>query len=420
MIRRNEVVIRGDMITEDHMSDHLFLLVGGNPLPNYVAARLLRKEKGYVSLVYTEGEKGTEKYARSLSKLLKIPWGCCVGIIDESDAFQVHKRIKPIVPLDRTISVGLHYTGGTKVMAIHAYETIKRLRPDAICSYLDPRQLALRVEILDNNAEPKTYKLNTSAMRAAIKTPFITLLELYSISLHPTDRPRHRPVLANVGRIILASFNSDNDQDIKARRKPWYDWKKRFKATHSFEDCPYAEVRGALAALHINTAHDLMLFYNTSIRDEYDEWTITNAIDWIEKTVWFEDIVLDAVTSIKEEVDFSEVLLGVQTDPIGKYFEIDVVAMRGYQAYVFSCTTDYHDGPCKEKLFEVALRATQLGGDEARFALVCCHRNKQKIKKEIGDLLTPDKFEVFDRQDLGDLSRRVRAWVERVDREVTV
>jgi hypothetical protein len=39
--------------------------------------------------------------------------------------------------------------------------------------------------------------------------------------------------------------------------------------------------------------------------------------------------------------------------------------------YVLSCTTDSKKARCKSKLFEVAMRARQMGGDLARSALVC-------------------------------------------------
>lgn len=40
-------------IPDDLKSQHLFVLVGGNPLPNSVAIRLLRRENGHVYLVHT-------------------------------------------------------------------------------------------------------------------------------------------------------------------------------------------------------------------------------------------------------------------------------------------------------------------------------------------------------------------------------
>jgi len=51
--------------------------------------------------------------------------------------------------------------------------------------------------------------------------------------------------------------------------------------------------------------------------------------------------------------------------------EVDVAVVRGHRSYFVSCTTDTGKPICKSKLFEVAVRSRQLGGDLARAALVC-------------------------------------------------
>ncbi len=53
-------------------------------------------------------------------------------------------------------------------------------------------------------------------------------------------------------------------------------------------------------------------------------------------------------------------------------FEIDVALIRGHRLYVVSRTTEHEKKAlCKSKVFEVAMRARQMGGDLARSALVC-------------------------------------------------
>jgi len=51
--------------------------------------------------------------------------------------------------------------------------------------------------------------------------------------------------------------------------------------------------------------------------------------------------------------------------------EVDVAVVRGHRSYFISCTTDATKPVCKSKLFEIAVRSRQLGGDLARAALVC-------------------------------------------------
>lgn len=82
-----------------------------------------------------------------------------------------------------------------------------------------------------------------------------------------------------------------------------------------------------------------------------------------------------------------------------KEFELDVVAILGYQIVVVSCTlnkgqyrqhtqsTNQKKSMSKEKGMEVILRARQLGGDEAQAIVLCKdHPNDaQRVEKELHD-----------------------------------
>jgi hypothetical protein len=70
----------------------------------------------------------------------------------------------------------------------------------------------------------------------------------------------------------------------------------------------------------------------------------------------------------------------------GREFEADVLVIRGHRLYVISCTSAAEVGLCKEKLYEVALRARQLGGDLTRFAFVCL-LNKDDKNNDWSDVL---------------------------------
>jgi hypothetical protein len=92
----------------------------------------------------------------------------------------------------------------------------------------------------------------------------------------------------------------------------------------------------------------------------------------------------------------------------GRAFEIDVALVHGHRLYVISCTTDNKLGLCKSKLFEVAMRSRQLGGDLARSALVCLIDGQDNQGKYIdqlrGDVASvweaPNRPEVFGLADL--------------------
>ena len=70
-----------------------------------------------------------------------------------------------------------------------------------------------------------------------------------------------------------------------------------------------------------------------------------------------------------------------------KHFELDVVAVLGYQIVVVSCTVDRCHERIKQKGMEAIIRARQLGGDEARAIVLCGGHPKgvPHIQAELAD-----------------------------------
>jgi len=98
-------------------------------------------------------------------------------------------------------------------------------------------------------------------------------------------------------------------------------------------------------------------------------------------------------------------------------FQFDVAFTRGYQLFAISCTTTNNRPLCKSKLFEAYLRARQMGGDEARVALVCCSDDPDSLKAEISGTLPNKKIEVFGREHLEDLATEITKWIGQNDKE---
>ena len=129
--------------------DRLFLLVGANPLPNYVAADLLAKDGATIYLLHSGGAHGTSCVAERLECAIKrkrpqlnpIRWE-----VHEANSAQIQRKFGEILSaIGQQHSVGLNYTGGTKAMAVHAYQAVKSL-PNAVLSYLDARTLSLMID----------------------------------------------------------------------------------------------------------------------------------------------------------------------------------------------------------------------------------------------------------------------------------
>ena len=113
----------------------------------------------------------------------------------------------------------------------------------------------------------------------------------------------------------------------------------------------------------------------------------------------------------------SEIVVGVNAfrGEAHANLEVDVAAVRGHRSYFISCTTDTTKPVCKSKLFEVAVRSRQLGGDLARAALVCLADDKTVValQQDIDDLWgATNTTRVFGLSDL-------RAWSDCDDRPNT-
>jgi len=92
----------------------------------------------------------------------------------------------------------------------------------------------------------------------------------------------------------------------------------------------------------------------------------------------------------------SEVTIGMNcVRENGRHFEIDVAVVRGHRLYVISCTQSARLADCKGKLFEVSMRARQLGGDLARSAVVCLLNGSDK-KGPYVDQLRHDIEDIWD------------------------
>src|SRR5208337_139448 len=99
--------------------DSLILLVGSNPLPNYLAAMALKPSK--IHLVHTNE---TKRPKDRLHVALSADLGSSVTV--DGDAFvddpfsasAVSDKIRDLIA--KCNAAHLHYTGGTKVLSAHA------------------------------------------------------------------------------------------------------------------------------------------------------------------------------------------------------------------------------------------------------------------------------------------------------------
>jgi len=111
----------------------------------------------------------------------------------------------------------------------------------------------------------------------------------------------------------------------------------------------------------------------TRLGDVYAQWGFKRAVDlgrWLDGK-WLEHHALDCIQQQAAGTRVHDWGLNPEPGKSGPNFEADVLAVRGYQLFLISCYAGDDKGKSKQHLFEVFFRAQQLGGEEARAALLC-------------------------------------------------
>jgi hypothetical protein len=403
--------------------DHLFLLVGENPLPNYIAARTLLKDNGTVYLVFTNH---TTKQKGFLLEALNQYNIKCEGIDlanYESNSYHIrntlHKRIKSLPPG----IIGLNYTGGTKAMAVHAYKAIEEFAQefnrDVRFSYLDPRKLKMCID--QPNNKPLEFHV---PLHLSLKEIF----NLHDNKWRDDKPPQSKPVLKDAAA-KFAEFH----ENIQLA-KEWRDWcddqlhslKYRgfWKSEDELKSISSISLQGLSKTIKNIISQELGVFNENIKLPEVKKKgfsNLTQICEWLDG-IWLESYVLAKVQEIQNEFGIKESMMSFHIkDPQSRKerdrFEFDVAFIKGYQLFAISCTTSMNKKLCKEKLFEAHLRARQLGGDEARVALVCFSDRPEWIKDDMRFAIDDRKIEVFGIDDIENLADGIADWIESNNRE---
>jgi len=401
-----------DLIPEKLMkyqTDHLFLLIGTNPLPNYVAAKLLCPT-GKVHLLCS---RETQEVAQRVKDRLG-DFAVVRPILEECEPSQIYQKISEIIreiPDDQTI--GLHYTGGTKAMAVHAHRAAQAVGREVWCSYLDARKLRL---IVDGGMPDGRDDFIAVGRSVILTVP--DMAKLHNISF---KKYRSWPHLLEVSRKIHEDFESVGE---------WHKWaEENLKKTddsgkirvinpteirntpapcEKFPDIGriFSDI-GALQGCHLDgwAAAAGYLQNKEGLKD---------FVEWLSGGYWLESIVLQVLKDIQEPCHLDDCGMGYKADQ--SKFEFDVAATRGYQLFAISCTTDSSTELCKSKLFEAYTRAKQIGGEEARIALVSYHPDTQmllsRFKSE--NYFAEGSVVVFGKSHIAKLRECLQLWIDRV------
>ena len=411
---------------EQYQVDHLLLLVGSNPVPNAVAGKLLVKPGGTITLICSEdslivAQRLKSWLARDGIKL-REPNDSKVDPTDPTSIFTIVGKA-----LDKTpdVSVGLNYTGGTKAMSVHAYRTVeqwckeKNVQPKF--SYLDARTLTMVFDPEDPQSGSNSQNVSVSNQ---VELKLSEIMELQGWQINWEKEYVQTPLFPKTAA-ALARLYAGGDK----KTRHWLDWLKYLESSIKK---PKGDGQQALSQEEINV---LQLPWVTSTEGsqlrqvvdtlkselglvDYFAFSKLSGImgagefvEWL-KDKWLEHHVLDIV---KNQPDLHDCVLSLRTDAVE--FEVDVVGLKGYQLFAFSCTTSSSKSTLKQKLFEATTRARQLGGDEACAALVCLYDDASKLQKEVRDIFGEnngsERIKVLGREHLANLSDEIAGWIKR-------
>lgn len=398
--------------------DHLVLLVGRNPLPNAVAGVLLTKSGGRISLIYS---KGTAGIRGKLQKYLDDR-GFHANEDHEVDAAKSPSIIKGVLKCLKASdeTVGLHYTGGTKAMSVHAFRALetwaKENNKHPVFSYLDSRTLQVRI---DPNAPKGGGNQVPISVGLEIEIEVEELIRLHGWTLRTT--PLREPILPKTAEELanVCSKNSsleawrcwksaviDNDDKKYMLQKKWHGSTSNVALS---DDASLSDLWQTLLT-GIGQSGSSVLDMDKAIKDGHFR-KIKHFCGWLDGK-WLEHHLLKTLKDLTPSLKLHSCMQNVV--PAEVEFDLDVVAMRGYQLFGFSCSTD-GDGAkarLKMKLFEVYVRATQLGGDEARVALICTSGDPASIETEMQRSFNDEgRIKVFVQEHLANLSGEIEEWI---------
>jgi len=360
--------------------ENLVLLIGTNPLPNYIVAKYFSDKNSNLKnifLIYSSGNKfqsSTKEFVENIKSVLE-----CNGLrsdikihfipIDDIEKKQnIYNCINNYLNTNPVSGkVHLNYTGGTKVMGIHSYEFFKEKFNERVeYSYLSPKIFKIINDDGNNESED---------LRKEVKSELKNILELHGFKrINDENKIIFRDALNKFEKLI--------DKDILINY---------FK---SYERKNFINDKNKLISTGITLTKkfkhkkivDELLIINNLLPDDFKifdkEGSLIEKLPLdinIKKTVeffdgfWLEDYVETVLSDLNSNKNFKIYKNWEIKKPDWKNdskFELDLLIMNGYQLFGISCTTNSKRAECKRKGFEIFMRTRQIGGDESKSILI--------------------------------------------------
>lgn len=402
-------------------------LIGSNPIPAYIGIKYLQKvdredrEKSIVPVpdkimfIYSNGTKDFYESVKKELELSEEQIIDCNLYDDQVDGHLIIERIKEkledVKNQSKINSITLNNTGGTKPMAVYSTECIKEFsnqnKIKALEFYINPNSNKICINSSKNEIkiEERIIPLNKSLIEELDDIKLETILNLHKMELVKQDVYDEKRIfnnyidLQNFVEFVTSNYEdyaifSDlfvfNDSYRKERfHKKLEEYIKeltkgefnlfigdpekstKFKGIVDFYKESFDKEGYVLENLNIN--------FNEKIQKKDDAKKTFKFLSG----VWLEHYLYETILKIYGEK--CKVYLSVEAQKEGRKCEIDIIVMKSYKMYIFSCTTSNIPGMCKQKAFEALYRAEQLGGEHSKVILVNMLDNKSlnSVRKDM-------------------------------------
>lgn len=416
-------------IPQKYLSDHLFLLIGTNPLPNLVAAKLLLKPQGQLYLVHSSA---TQPIAQRLARYwveVEQQQQPVFVIVDEADGADIRRQLQEALRSIKDGHIGLNYTGGTKMMSVHACRVALiddqglRKRPFTL-SYLNARTNTMYIE--HGNDQPFVSGSLLYEVKPLLKD-IVKLHDEKDYWIDPSIKDQVQTNLLQLAHALMEAHRSAEGvqawrvwcKDIlrkRTRTKNINRWDKKTLLNTVLLDLPEDEVLKDVAV----AMKEMFVFQDGALRLGLSSHKVglkepEDLCQWFDGA-WLEEYVFNCIKQVQQQLPeghVHDVGMGITTksEQNETKYEVDISAMQGYQLYAISCTTDDEVGMCKLKLFEAYIRARNMAGDEAFVALVCMVDKPEKLEQQVvRSWDVAGKVRVFGLPQLANLTEHLAEW----------
>lgn len=411
----------------------IVLIVGTNPLPNYVVTWYYLKKFDSIKrihLIYSEDNKkssqsGTKEFANSLEKCLKnnlllnkskdikpdndliefIPH----SIKNVSNPESITEGLNNLINyVDKNIFIHLDYTCGTKAMSVHIYNLIlNSSASQKTFSYLDARSNKIFVQ--QNN---KTLNIYIDILKN-VSINLRDMLDLHCFDIHNNakETDKYSESIKIISEYIeqnqLFDFIKFSDKlrieiiekyDIfsKKHKKNYLKFLQEqneksdiIKDFEKYEDF-IRSIPNEFSIIKPEVKDKIELKNPESLDKKVFKHTILKSYKFIDG-LWLEQYIFNLLNDYFSNKNDNDIKLETnwefkkQNWSSEINFELDICIINGYQLFGISCTTSYQKNICKGKGFEIIHRARQIGGDESKSILITCMNedNTEKVSEEL-------------------------------------